>query len=114
MMGSESEFCDRANRNGLKFWFNTKAAVTHIIRPHQMSRDFVRARAFRHGCGVAYRESLEKKGPNFASLTLQKAYWIIREWRYRLFPEARNDENLWNFNWKRGYVQTKLKLINAV
>ena len=114
MMGSESEFCDRADRNGLKFWFNAKAAVTHIIRPHQMSRDFVRARAFRHGCGIAYRESLEKNVPNLASLNLQKANWIIREWRYRLLPETRNDVNLWNFHWKRGYVQTKLKLIGTV
>ncbi len=114
MMGSESEFCDRADREGLKFWFNSKAIVTHIIRPHQMSREFVKARAFRHGCGIAYRESIESDIPNSMPLSMQKANWIIREWRYRLFPDTQSDVNLWNYHWKRGYVQTKLKLIRSI
>lgn len=114
MMGSESEFCDRADREGLKFWFNSKAIVTHIIRPHQMSREFIKARAFRHGCGIAYREIIESDIPNLMSLNLQKANWTIRDWRYRLFPDTQSDVNLWNYHWKRGYVHTKLKLIKSI
>lgn len=109
-MGSESEFCDRADRAGLKFWFNSRAVVSHIIRPHQMTRDFVKARAFRHGSGIAYRESLSGAIGSQAVFSLDRANWLIRDWRYRLFPSAKSDDDLWSFHWKRGYVQTKLNL----
>jgi glycosyltransferase involved in cell wall biosynthesis len=110
MMGSESEFCDRADRAGLKFWFNSKAVVAHIIRPHQMTRDFVMARAFRHGRGVAYREMLHGTPSSPVSRNLERAKLLIRSWRHRLFPSTA-DEALWSFHWKRGYAEAKQKLI---
>jgi glycosyltransferase involved in cell wall biosynthesis len=50
-MGSESEFNRRLSREGLRAWHVKKAIVEHIIRPFQMTPDWLASRAVRFGRG---------------------------------------------------------------
>jgi glycosyltransferase involved in cell wall biosynthesis len=55
-MGSESEFCARANRLGHATWFVPDPAVQHIVRPHQVTLDYCAKRAYRLGRGAAQQQ----------------------------------------------------------
>ena len=58
-MGSETEFCTRVEgARGSLAWFSDQPRVKHIVRPDQMTRTFVRGRAYRHGRGVALQQGL--------------------------------------------------------
>jgi glycosyltransferase involved in cell wall biosynthesis len=50
-MGSETEFIDRMSRAGHRLWHCKCAVVYHMIRSHQMTRDWMLRRAVRFGRG---------------------------------------------------------------
>jgi glycosyltransferase involved in cell wall biosynthesis len=58
-MGSETELTLRLAAAGHRAWFCSDARVGHIIRPEQMSRQWVLARATRFGRGM-YRRDLKR------------------------------------------------------
>lgn len=49
MMGSEGDFTRRLGKMGMKAWFCKDAQVEHLIRPNQMTQQWVLNRIFRHG-----------------------------------------------------------------
>lgn len=49
IMGSETEFIHRLAAIGFPVWFNARAIVQHMIRPHQMEPEWILGRAFRYG-----------------------------------------------------------------
>ncbi len=56
-MGSETEFLTRAEAHGATAMFVAEAAVDHLVRDDQMTRDWVLGRARRHGKGYALMAS---------------------------------------------------------
>jgi glycosyltransferase involved in cell wall biosynthesis len=54
-MGSETEFCTRMESQGYRAWFTRGPRVRHLVRPNQMTREFVFRRAYRHGLGFGMR-----------------------------------------------------------
>jgi len=56
-MGSETDFNVRLGEAGFKAWFCPQARVEHIVRKHQMTREWVLGRAKRFGRGM-YRRYL--------------------------------------------------------
>ncbi|MGV7206263.1 glycosyltransferase [Oxalobacteraceae bacterium A2-2] len=50
-MGGETEFTRRLDALGYRAWFCSEARVAHIIRPWQLTRDYVLGRAWRFGRG---------------------------------------------------------------
>jgi glucosyl-dolichyl phosphate glucuronosyltransferase len=50
-MGAEVEFCRRLQAEGHEMWHCRKAVVKHIIRDFQLTRSWLRGRAYRHGRG---------------------------------------------------------------
>lgn len=64
-MGSETELMRRLDRLGHEALFVGGASVGHMLRDEVFSKEFIRARAFRHGlgCGLMGRdESLDAHG----------------------------------------------------
>lgn len=51
IMGSETEFLNRAHDAGIKMAYLPSAVVQHQVRPEQMTLDWIRGRAFRLGRG---------------------------------------------------------------
>ncbi len=49
MMGSEGDFTRRLGKMDMKAWFCRDAIVEHLIRPNQMTQEWVLNRFFRHG-----------------------------------------------------------------
>ena len=101
-MGSETEFCQRAAEHiSAAPWFAAKPRVQHLVRPFQMTKDYVGQRAYRHGRGTAMRQSIAQadqvafytslKSRLFTALTgLAGSAQIGRFW--------------WTYNWRRGFA----------
>ena len=70
-MGCETEFLLRASAAGHTAVFVPSASVQHLIRPEQLTFDWICGRAFRVGRGLAYHTSENKE------LRLEK--WMLRE-----------------------------------
>jgi glucosyl-dolichyl phosphate glucuronosyltransferase len=51
-MGSDTEFTVRLERAGFRAWFVGDAVVRHIIRPEQVTEEWLIQRGFRHGRGI--------------------------------------------------------------
>jgi glycosyltransferase involved in cell wall biosynthesis len=100
-MGSETEFCVRiCAASGRLAWFAPGPAVRHIVRPHQMTREFIERRAYRHGRGVAMRQALAREGfrlhrPGLKATAMQGLLWLAMR-----VPVG---EAWWDFHWRRGY-----------
>ena len=93
-MGSETEFCVRAAAQlGISAWFSKGPSVAHIVRLSQMTRDFVAARAQRHGRGVAVMRGYPRLTvKSLAQLAILRA----KEMRGR-------PADWWHYNWQIGY-----------
>ncbi len=76
IMGSETEFTRRLEENGHRTWFSEEAVVGHIIRRHQLEREWIIKRAYRHGRSI-FRE--DDNAPKNGDAML----WGVPRWRYR-------------------------------
>jgi hypothetical protein len=56
-MGSEWEFTRRLYRSGHRGWFEQGARVRHMVRPEQLTEDWMIARAYRNGLGTGLMAS---------------------------------------------------------
>jgi glucosyl-dolichyl phosphate glucuronosyltransferase len=102
-MGSETEFCVRVERDAAaQAWFIPAAGVQHIVRDHQMTREFFAARAYRHGRGFAQQLVSEGRG-----YSISPAKEAAREALYRLMallPSPRHRVAArWRSSWRKGF-----------
>ncbi len=81
IMGSETEFTNRMESVGYQAWFNARARVGHIIRPHQMEREWIVQRGFRLGRGL-YRHEQKIMPPGVAMIR------GVPRWKYREYLQA--------------------------
>jgi glycosyltransferase involved in cell wall biosynthesis len=81
MMGSETEFTGRVESLGYRAWFDAEARVGHIIRPHQMEREWIVQRGFRLGRGL-YRHEQKIMPPGVAMIR------GVPRWKYREYLDA--------------------------
>ncbi len=79
-MGSETEFNLRAAAAGFKCFFEPDAVVQHIIRPHQIEREWVLQRAYRFGRNMWNQEQRQPGTPAPMVLGMPR-------WRFRAFAE---------------------------
>jgi glycosyltransferase involved in cell wall biosynthesis len=106
-MGSETEFCVRICNEGAKSYFLGSPIVHHIVRPDQMTRDFVFARARRMGRGYArmLHDPLDK--PKVDLPVLRYLPHHIRQlFRFAGLTFASGAQKIrkqWNFNIEKGY-----------
>ncbi len=61
-MGSETSLLRQLGRRGHRFWFCPDAVVRHIVRPHQLEREWILQRAFRLGRSLYYVEREDRFG----------------------------------------------------
>lgn len=100
-MGSESDFNRRVvQATGARPEFVADAVVDHLVRPWQMTRAYVRDRAFRHGSGSALRRlrgdtASGPRGPRIdtASQALRRVLALVGLPRF-----------VWSYHWARGYA----------
>ena len=119
IMGSETEFTARLYQEGFKPWFCNKAIVQHIIREHQLSKDWIIKRAFRYGRSL-YMDEVKTFDKN-----LPLIYGVPR-WKFRGFISTYikyimsflsfNNKNKFQSAWEisslRGYVSEALNQRN--
>ena len=95
-MGSETEFCVRAEKEcNLVSRFSSAPMVEHQIRPHQTKIGFVAGRAFRHGRGYALRNSIALgRFPRIRS--------ALKLGLLKLRMLAGSKRAFWGYHWHRG------------
>ncbi len=104
-MGSETEFCMRMEAQGHRAWFAAEPRVHHLVRPNQMTREFVFTRAYRHGLGVGIRRSTAvdsaapARSPSFRALVKDSALELASRLPVRNLP----DKALWQLQWRKGF-----------
>ena len=100
-MGSETEFCQRAAKGSPSSpWFTTAPRVRHIVRPFQMTREFIGKRAYRHGRGMAMRLTLNEP----SLLTIRRSLKARIYDAVLRFGAVRGlGLTLWEYNWRKGY-----------
>lgn len=82
IMGSEVEFTCRLERAGYKSWFTSSAGVGHIIREHQIQREWIIQRGYRLG-----RHMFHQEAPEFGDNT---PMWRgAPRWKHRRLLNAR-------------------------
>lgn len=107
-MGSETEFCVRAERElGARSSFVDEARVSHLVRSWQMTPQFFAARAVRHGRGVA-RQQL--RGRSVSPRAALRAGWGLVSNGARAFLASGREHYhaKWQANWCRGYLGASL------
>ena len=80
IMGSETDFTNRAAAAGFRCWHVADAVVEHLVRPHQIEPSWVIERGFRAGRqagrSAAKRLTTGSEGP----LLLGYPRWRLRKW----------------------------------
>ena len=76
-MGSETELLQRLLRAGHKMRWTRSAAVEHIVRPEQLSDDWILGRATRQGRGMYRRDWYVT--PVRPPLLFGRPRWAVRE-----------------------------------
>lgn len=108
-MGSESELCDRLSAAGHKFWFNSGAHVSHLVRSDQMTGDFFTRRAYKHGLGVGMRHNMEHSSSSSLVRRAKSLRWAVEHMLLKLrpCPSLNEPEVLWTYQWELGYTRSK-------
>lgn len=105
VMGSETEFLQRASNAGHTAVYAPSAFVYHQIRPEQLTHSWIYGRAFRVGRGLAYH--------NLSIPVLEVKKWMLREiaglyahyiYSYAFGTEQERLENGIKFHKMRGHI----------
>ena len=110
-MGSETEFCLRAQKQGYKLWFAPKPTVQHVVRPHQITPEYCAKRAYRLGRGAALQQwesgilAPRRRSPLFRLAAVpwragQRSWLAIRTLRPGAFEHL---EARWNYEFYCGF-----------
>lgn len=111
-MGSETEFCRRAEAAGYRAMFFADAEVGHIVRPHQMTAAYFKTVAFRAGRrdaitdarsgGLSHNLWSHRPLRRHTPVPVQAIVLRLRAW-FAIDPVARN-RRWWRYHWWRGYM----------
>ena len=110
-MGSEVEFTCRLERAGHRAWHIPSAAVGHIIRPHQVERDWIVKRAYRLGRHMFHQEAgaLPPEAKLLRGAPRWKYKMLAAEWVKKVLATLRRDFDQrflaeWEISFLQGYL----------
>jgi len=115
IMGSETEFNRRLEKDEYKFCFIPKAKVSHIIREEQLLRKWILRRAFRFGKNM-YIQNNKRDLEKFSTI-LGVPRWMISKliikslesfFRGSLFNSTQSFEATWDVWYLAGYINQAL------
>jgi glycosyltransferase involved in cell wall biosynthesis len=111
IMGSETEFSGRVEKAGHRAWFVAEAVVAHIIRPHQIEREWILQRAYRLGRHMCLNEleGIPAGAPRWRGAPRWKYRELAEAQTRRWWAVARRDFDAcfraqWNVEYLRGYL----------
>ena len=116
-MGSEVEFSGRLAKAGHTAWWVPGAPVGHIIREHQLTRDWIIQRAFRLGRHMCHQE--REQIPAGTAMWRGAPRWrygqLVRQKLRSLWGHARRDFDTsfladWELEFLRGYLSEAARL----
>lgn len=108
-MGSETDFCRRAEAAGFKLVFAPQPAVSHIVRQHQTEREFFVRRAYRLGLGTAHKHwqagELSGTPTTGAKALAARAYRAFRAARIRTGVLNSDPAKRFDARWDHAFFQ---------
>lgn len=111
-MGSETELCQRLSREGYTLGFSAGPSVSHIVRNHQTTPEFLTRRAYRLGRGAALQQWVAgeidktKPGPVRAlarALRTRLRRLKLKSATFQSDPLKKFEAN-WELNFHKGYT----------
>ncbi len=112
VMGSETDFLFRAEKEGYKAFYDSNIIVEHIIRPYQYTNLWLKNRAYKAGRSFLH-EQLRSGRNNEVSTIFGYPRWAIKKMviqkitMYLALPVGRLNifyKNLWLSNHLSGYI----------
>ncbi len=121
IMGSESEFLVRAEQSGHKAAFDNENPVKHIVRPWQLTDEWLENRAFKAGRATIHsrlQKKLEVK--RVATIAGYPRWCILKQAsltiQYRMASWLKNEAKKYNILWKlyslKGYASEYKSIIS--
>ncbi|MEC8965463.1 MAG: glycosyltransferase [Pseudomonadota bacterium] len=119
IMGSETDFLQRAEQEGHKAYFSLSSTVQHIIRPWQYEKKWLKNRAFKFGRAIVHDQ---KRHKNLAEHSLFFGYprWGLPKLVELYFQVClaclRNDsfkkyQKNWEYNMNKGFLSEYKKWV---
>ena len=112
IMGSEVEFTCRLKRHGCQAWFAGEVSVGHIIRSHQIERNWIIQRGYRLGRHMFHQERREMD----SNVSLWRG---APRWKYRQLASAygqalvarllRRQDALFRADWEISFLKGYIK-----
>jgi glycosyltransferase involved in cell wall biosynthesis len=106
-MGSETEFCRRAERSGARAWFAKEPRVRHIIRSSLLSRSSWTKRFYRHGRGFARQTWEAGQAPPryiFRPFMIDQAWRLYHRLRMLSPSSVQSIQSMQSYYWKQGFA----------
>lgn len=108
-MGSETEFTRRLGKHGYRAWFCPAASVSHHIRPHQLTREWLLARAYRFGRGARHQAAPDSDQRHLLGVPRWMFAKYASELAHRLRAMLRGDQeqafvHAWELAWLEGFM----------
>ncbi len=113
IMGSETEFLLRMAKQGHQAYWVNEAEVEHIIRDHQLTIDWISARAFRYGRARLRNEQVKLIQERSVPCIFGVPRWIWRKYivarlqtlTSRFYSNsAKNAQTIWRYGELRGMI----------
>jgi glycosyltransferase involved in cell wall biosynthesis len=112
VMGSETDFLQRAERKGHKAYFLPDSIVRHIIRTWQLEQSWLNGRAIRAGRGLV-QELIRKNKLGESCTIFGYPRWLVKKMTllyidckisYLSFNSAKKIRNNWNYHFNKGFA----------
>jgi glycosyltransferase involved in cell wall biosynthesis len=112
VMGSETDFLQRAEKMGHKAYFLPDSIVKHIIRPWQLEKTWLDGRAIRAGRGLVH-ELIRKNKLGEPPIMFGYPRWLVkkmamlyinRQTSWITFNSAKNVRSSWDYFFNKGFA----------
>jgi glycosyltransferase involved in cell wall biosynthesis len=109
MMGSETELLYRLKNLEHHAYYEHELKVQHIIRPEQLSRDWIASRAYKAGRSLLMHQIQNKQNIKVSELAGFPRWALLKRWKMQLAKlttsnkSTKNYELLWQSSHLKGY-----------
>jgi len=115
IMGSETELLARLEKQGYSAIFLGQASVYHQIRPEQLSTQWIKGRAIRHGMGEGYKSPNALNAAQIFGMPRFEVIKTIKMWtKHFIFSLTHNKQQTLNSAYELNIQLGKLRFYRKI
>jgi glycosyltransferase involved in cell wall biosynthesis len=107
MMGSETELLYRLKNTGYQAYYHQELKVQHIIRPEQLSRNWIASRAYKAGRSLVMHQIQNKQNIVVNELRGFPRWALLKRWKMQLVKLITPSKSLKGYKllWQSSHLQ---------